>query len=110
MSFYRKAIGGYKEYKGKAAIIIPRQRNNLHEKVKQMDSTCSSKDRLHDYFRDMFRMLHGFSNIRINYYIIVDLERTAGNNDFKIETKAIRSQELKHLLIRIINVWNSLTA
>ncbi len=57
-------------------------------------------------------MFHGFDNVNIGDYFVVDQERSPRNNGFKIIGKSLRLEESKHFLfnIRIVNVWNSLPA
>ncbi len=69
------------------------------------------KRRLRGDLIKVFKMFHGFDNVNISDYLVVDRERSSRNNGFKITGKSFRSEESKHFFFnRIVNVWNSLPA
>ncbi len=54
---------------------------------------------------EVFKMFHGFDNVHINDYFVVDREKSIRNNEFKIIGKSFRSEESNHFLFnRIVNI------
>ena len=59
--------------------------------------------------KEVFKIVHGFDKIYLNYYATTDLTSATRNNGFKIIGKRFSSTEAKHFFFyRIVNIWNSL--
>lgn len=83
--------------------MIPRLWNKPYEKrPNELNSFSLEK-------RRNFNMFHGFDNVSISDYFIVDQERGTKNNSFKIYGKAFKSEESSiSFFSGNVNVWNCL--
>ncbi len=94
--YNRKDILKLKRVQRRATKLIPRLRNKPYEeRLKEFNLFSVEKCRLRGDLIEVFIMFHGFDNVNISDYLIINRERTTRNNGFKVVSKDFRSVTLK---------------
>ena len=66
------------------------------ERLKKLNLLSLSKPNVRKDLIEVFKIFHGFDNIKINDFVTTDLTSTTRNNGFKIIGRSFKLNEANH--------------